>query len=291
MVRKFSLINKNNATYDFTNPAMKVFAANPAGLGFVVDSSTLRLGNELIITEQQYEFVPKTFDIIFYGDTRAKMYGDYNKFVKFLSVGGIYLVYEVPSMATSYRIKVLVTELTKTEVKDNGYMTCELSLMPLSFWEDSVKNVIEVNNATEESKHYELDRPYFYGTSGTDAISLNVLGTIESPLEITIDGNVSDPQYNLYNGEGELIGAGKFEGEYDYVYVNSAEAEEQIILSSNGVALEYPYNYQDLSIGVADQTKVTFMKLGIGLNTLSFVLGSTFEGTVKIEWRNKYVSV
>ena len=294
MVRKFSLINGDNATWDFTDPAEKVFASNPAGLGLVLSADTLRLGNKLKVVDSQYEFINKTFDVLFYGDTLTKIYSDYNEFIDFITVGDISLLYEIPSQDTAYRIKVLVSELTKTEVKDNGYMTCGLSLTPLSFWEDNEKRVIEINasSAVQDGKQYPLERPYFYGESSFGDVEINITGNMETPLEITIDGETTDPEYSLFDSNDTLLGIGEFTGTFGFLYVNSDEIDEEIVLKdTNDVEIAHPYNYQELDIGDNETVKVTFFNLKKGFNRLSFNLGVTFDGSVRIEWRNRYISV
>lgn len=291
MVRKFSLINRNNATWDFTDPAEKVFARNPAGLGLVKSAELLRLGNKQKVVDEQYEFVNKTFDVLFYGDTREKMYSDYNDFIDFITVGDISLLYEIPSQNVAYRISVLVSEITKTEVKENGIMSCGLTLTPLSFWEDNEKNslVISVEDS-RYGKKYPLTRPYRYaGSNALDNVAIDITGNMEVPFEITIDGGCTDPSYQIFaSDETTVRGQCRFSGTYSYVYVNSDEAEEEIkLFDGNGTEVTYPYNYQVLS-SVEENTFLTLKK---GRNKLRFSLGSLFEGTVTIEWRNRYVSI
>lgn len=291
MVRKFSLINRNNATWDFTDPAEKVFARNPAGLGLVKSAELLRLGNKQKVVDEQYEFVNKTFDVLFYGDTREKMYSDYNDFIDFITVGDISLLYEIPSQNVAYRISVLVSEITKTEVKENGIMSCGLTLTPLSFWEDNEKNslVISVEDS-RYGKKYPLTRPYRYaGSNALDNVAIDITGNMEVPFEITIDGGCTDPSYQIFaSDETTVRGQCQFSGTYSYVYVNSDEAEEEIkLFDGNGTEVTYPYNYQVLS-SVEENTFLTLKK---GRNKLRFSLGSLFEGTVTIEWRNRYVSI
>ena len=291
MVRKFSLINRNNATWDFTDPAEKVFARNPAGLGLVKSAELLRLGNKQKVVDEQYEFVNKTFDVLFYGDTREKMYSDYNDFIDFITVGDISLLYEIPSQNVAYRISVLVSEITKTEVKENGIMSCGLTLTPLSFWEDNEKNslVISVEDS-RYGKKYPLTRPYRYaGSNALDNVAIDITGNMEVPFEITIDGGCTDPSYQIFaSDETTVRGQCQFSGTYSYVYVNSDEAEEEIkLFDGNGTEVTYPYNYQVLS-SVEENTFLTLKK---GRNKLRFTLGSLFEGTVTIEWRNRYVSI
>ena len=200
-------------------------------------------------------------------------------------------MYEIPSQNVAYRISVLVSEITKTEVKENGYMTCGLTLTPLSFWEDNEKNslVISVEDS-RYGKKYPLTRPYRYaGSNALDNVAIDITGNMEVPFEITIDGGCTDPSYQIYaSDETTVRGQCQFSGTYSYVYVNSDEAEEEIkLFDGNGTQVTYPYNYQILS-SVEENTFLTLKK---GRNKLRFSLGSLFEGTVTIEWRNRYVSI
>lgn len=291
--RKFSLVNGNNTTWTFADPSVKVFGTNPAGLGFATDSSFLRLGDDQLLTYEQYSMVEKTLDVIFYDDTLDKIYKKYNDFIKFLSYKDIYLLYETPGSSTAYRMKVQVVSLSKGEVSpDNSALTCSLSMIPLTFWEDNIKNTIEVGNDTGEGgKSYPLERPYYYASSSASSIQIESIGTINAPVEISIIGSATNPQYSMFDEYDNLIGIGRFVGTFDSVYVNSDEAEESIVLMRNGVALENPYNYQDLTIGSPDESYLTFLKLQTGVNKIVFALDSGFDGSVKIEWRNRYVSV
>lgn len=299
MVRRFSLTNADNTTWDFTDPAEKVFARNPAGLGLQRTASLLRLGNKQKVVDEQYEFINKTFDVLFYGDTLEEIYRDYNNFINFITVGDISLIYEIPSQNTSYRISVLISELTKTEVKDNGYMSCGLTLVPLSFWEDNIPNRIVADNSSSQldGKKYRLQRKngqgYFYAqVEKLDNIEIDIIGNMEVPFSVTIDGFTIDPLYELYSNPSQpATGKCEFTGSYNYVFVNSDEANEEIQLKdSSDNVIAHPYNYQVLS-PVLENQQLTFLTLKKGYNQLKFFLGNIFDGTVTIEWRNRYVSV
>lgn len=290
MYRKFSLVNGNGTTQLLTDTSVKVFADNPSGLGFNKSASYLRVGNDNLLTYEQAEMQSKSFDIIFYENTIDKMYKQYNDFVKFLSIKPIYLLYEI--IGKTYRMRVNVESLSKTQISpDTSTLVCSFSMQPLTFWEDNISNVIETAKQVDSGKAYQLKRPYFYGNVSTDNISINSIGTMETPLKITINGATTNPQYNLYDENGELYGSGKFLGEFDSVYVNSSDSEEEIILKKNDSTIENPYNYQDLTVGSKDKVNVTFLKMRPGLNKMAFVLDAGFNGTVKIEWRNRYISV
>lgn len=290
-IRKFSLANSNNATWQLTDPNFKAFATSPTGLGFASDPSFMRVGNDNIITYSQYSMGEKTFDIMFYGDTRAREYQMYNDFIKFLVYEPIYLLYETPNSKTTYRMKVKVMSLGKTEISpSNSALTCPITLAPLSFWEDNVANVITVTNTAQVGgKSYPLTRPYEYAELDTNNIAITCNGTLDSPMQITIVGRAVDPQFNVYDGNDVMYGAGKLSGTYDYVYINSEEADESIQLTRNSVDISNPYNYQDLTL---DAEQVTFVRLkALSTNRMAFSLSSGFSGYVQIAWRNRYLSV
>lgn len=299
MYRKFSLVNSDNATWNLTDPLTKTFANNPDGLGLRTNYNGYRLGNKVRVSGFTYEFINKNFEIIFYGDTQEEIYANYSKFVQFITTGELILLYEIPSDKAVYRIKILINELNKTEIKENGYMSCNFSMTPLSFWEDSQKNTIIINSSTTPSggantnnlKSYPLTRPYAYAASGFDDIEINTKGNFETPIEITITGEVTDPKYNIYNEDNKLTGVCKLDGSFDLVYINSDEIDEELLLLSNGLILPNPYNYQDIEVGDNETTKITFLTFNKGYNKMTFNLGSTFEGSVKIEWRNRYISI
>lgn len=293
-VRKFSLTNANNTTWALTDPSFLSFGANPEGLGFAAESSYMRVGNDNLLTYSQYTMVEKSFDILFYGASREAEYKMYNDFIKFLVYEPIYLLYETPNSDTTYRMKVKVASLGKTEISpENSALVCPISLTPLSFWEDNLENTIVVSNDVgTDGKHYVLNRPYYYASSDTSNIPIPCRGTLDSPLQITITGSSTNPQYTLYDETDTAYGTGKFTGAFDSVYVNSEEADESIVLVRNGSPLSNPYNYQDLTVGSPDTIQVTFLKLrALTDSKMSLNLSSGFSGTVSITWRNRYLSV
>lgn len=282
-------MNGNGDVQTLTEPNDKVFGHNPTGLGFTTSPAFLRLGNDNIKTYSQYDMIEKELEILFYDDGNIVKYQKYNDFVKFIVIEPVYLIYEINDKA--YRMKVHIDSLSKGEVNyEDSMLHCNLSMTPLSFWEDNLPNIIETSRSVDDGKSYPLTRPYEYGSVTTDNIEINSVGTLDSPLAITINGQTTNPTYEIRDEFGNVYGKGKFIGTFDKVVVNAEEAEETIELYQNGVLVVNPYNYQDLSIGDG-KAYLTFIKMKTGLNKLSFGLDAGFGGSVKVEWRNRYVSV
>lgn len=271
--RKLSMINGNNATWTFTDPSNKTFATGLEGFGLSNTTSLLRLGDMNYVTYSLNDLNSIELELIFYEDTVEGIYTDYNDFVKFLSVGSLYLIYEVPSVNT-YRRPVIVQALTKTEVSaDTSALNCSLSLMPLGFWEDNVENtatIVETGNIT-------------------------VGGNMETPLNYTITGSsMSNPSLTIRKGADttyDTYNYARFLGTYNSVSVISDEVSESISLTNgSGVVVTNPYNYQDFSSVQPSSTieHFTFFKV---LPIEQRVSGSVNNATIVLRWRSRYASV
>ena len=291
--RKFRLQNSNDTYYNLTDHNFKVFANNPSGLGFSKTLSILRLGDENLIPYSMVNLDNINFEILFYDDKIVDKYQKYQDFINFLSYKPIYLLYQRPNSFKWYRRRVEITSLTKTEVNfDDSMLHCPMQMLALTFWEDEENNVIKLdNNESSDGKVYPITYPIVYGSYSLSNIDLQSLGMLEAPLQITIDGEVTNPQYLLYDEYDNIYGRGKFNGTFDKVYVNSIESNEEILLERNGTILDNPMGYQDLTIGSPNEIYVTFLQLKTGKSKLRFIVDQGFTGNVTIEWRNRYVSI
>lgn len=292
--RKFRLLNSQNSIFELTDKNFKVFASNPAGLGFSKTVSLYRLGDENLVPYSMINLDQISFEILFYDESLADKYQKYNDFVNFISHKPIYLLYQKPNSFNWYRRLIESMSLSKTEVSLDGMLHCNYNMQTLTFWEDNDVNEKVVNSGSvsgNDGKIYPLTYPFKYSSSSLSNIELMSIGFLDSPMQITIDGTTTDPQYILYDEEGEIYGRGKFNGTFDKVYINSSESNEQLILQRNDLILSNPMSYQDLTIGSPNDIYVTFLKLKLGVNRMSFILGDSFEGSVRIEWRNRYVTI
>lgn len=290
--RKFRLLNSQNSIFELTDKNFKVFASNPAGLGFSKTVSLYRLGDENLVPYSMINLDQISFEILFYDESLADKYQKYNDFVNFISHKPIYLLYQKPNSFNWYRRLIESMSLSKTEVSLDGMLHCSYNMQTLTFWEDNDVNEKVVNSGSvSDGKIYPLTYPFKYSSSSLSNIELMSIGFLDSPMQITIDGTTTDPQYILYDEKGEIYGRGKFNGTFDKVYINSSESNEQLVLQRNDLILSNPMSYQDLTIGSPNDIYVTFLKLKLGVNRMSFILGDSFEGSVRIEWRNRYVTI
>lgn len=293
-VRDFWLSNADDNIFEMkgSNVANTIsFLHEPEGLGYSVSLSTVKLGNTDIILSEQYNLGSAAGDLIFIGSVPG-VYQQYQSFLSFLARKPIMLHYLPPNTNESYSCRVRVVSLEKTEVNaEDGCLHCPIQFYRQGMWFNDNPNVLDVTNEISEGKSYPLTRPYSYGAVGLENIQLTNAGMTDTSLKVEIFGEVTDPEWALYDEDSTQYGAAKLIGTYTYVRVDSDDIDEEIYLERNGSVIANAVNYQDLTVGSPQQVYVTFLKLQPGTSTLRFDLGSSFNGYVRLTWSNAYVSV
>lgn len=288
-VRQFWLENANGIKYSLHR--VESFLNTPSGLGYGVDISTFKLGDSNVIATEEYNLGSVEGEILFM-EEREKAYQQYFQFAQFLYARPITLHYVPPNTFDGYHCQVRITNVEKGEVNsDDGILHVPVSMYRQTMWYTDKENVISVKAEYEDGKEYPLDRPYHYGMFSTNGMILTNNGVANAPLIIEVDGASSDVMWRLFDANYNLYGACRIIGDYDYVYVNSNDLEEEIRLVDNDVFLPNAINYQDLTVGDPRNVFVTFLKLRPGQSRLAFNLTDEFTGTVTVRWRNAYVTV
>lgn len=289
-VREFWLTNSKGEKYSLHT--LSAFLNLPTGLGYGVTTNVVKLGNSDLITSESYNLPTASGEIIFMGD-RRQIYQEYLNFSKFLYHRPIVLHYKTPNSNTSYYCLVRVIDLQKSEVSQaDGILHCPIQLYRQTMWYDDNLNVLEAKNIALEGKEYPLYRPYLYGVISTSNIELYNDGVADAPMVVEVDGASTDVMFDLYDEANVKYGATRILGEYDYIKIDSEDLNQDIQLVRNGASLPNAINYQDLTVGDPRQVYVTFLKLKAGRSKLVFNFGSSgFNGTVRISWRNTYVTV
>ena len=270
-IREFWLKNSKSSDnlYYFQDGAVKVFLANPTGLGMSQSLSTTQYADVLTSVSTQ-NFTQVGGEVLFWNDSRATKYDNYNKFVDFLTYTPLTLYYKIPTSPTqTYSMEVEVLSLDKTEVKTDGLLRCNFSLQGLSRWK-----------GTEVTK-----------TGTASSYSLTNSGHLPCGFEITIEGSLVNPYITLEQ-DNEMYGEAKFDDStaFSSVYVNSNDGEQEVILEQGGSVLPNPLSYQDLSISNG-AIYVTFVKLARGISTLTIGMDSGSITGVTIKYTPLYRSV
>lgn len=291
MIRQFYIENSLGNKYYLTNKNFKHFLNEPNGLGFTKNLTVLRLGNDELITDEQFSMPSISGTILFYDDV-GKAYQDYLEFINFIRYAPIKLYYLPPNLLFPYYIECSITQVDKSEYTKNGYLSCPITFYGYTLWQNSQESSLVVNNnENADGKHYELIRPYHYAGNFLSSIIINNTGDVPIGFVLEVVGSVTNPRL-IATQDGETYGQLKLNGTFDYVRVDSNDLTESIYLENNEAIITNPLSYQDLSIADGIST-LTFFKLKVGESRLSFSCDkiSSFEGNVNFKWKDKKVSV
>lgn len=291
MIRQFYIENSLGNKYYLTNKNFKHFLNEPNGLGFTKNLTVLRLGNDELITDEQFSMPSISGTILFYDDV-GKAYQNYLEFINFIKYAPIKLYYLPPNLLFPYYIECRITQVDKSEYTKNGYLSCPITFYGYTLWQNSQESTLTVGNSeSKDGKYYELIRPYHYSGNSLNSIKINNIGDVPVGFVFEVVGNVTNPRL-IATQDGVAYGQLKLNGTFDYIRVDSNDLTESIYLENNGTVITNPLSYQDLSIadGVGN---ITFFKLKIGESKLSFSCDkvSSFEGNINFKWKDKKVSI
>lgn len=268
--RKFKLINSKDEVWEFTNKQVKSFLSNPSQLGFNNTIKVERFSNKAMVLSQDFALPNPSGEIIFYDSANADRYQKYYNLSRFLAYTPLKLVYTLPlSTPVDYELECYVTNLTKTESTTDKTLTCQINFQGISFWKGETQTI-----------------------TGTDS-SYEITNNCDMPIgfEITILGNMTNPYFTLTQDD-VLYGEAKFDDitEFDEVYVNSNDGEQNVILKQGSSIIANPLGYQDLSISNGS-IYVTFVKLARGTSTLEIGMESGTLSSVQIDFAPLFRSV
>lgn len=291
MARQFYLENSLGKKYELTNKNFKQFLNEPEGLGFSKNLNVLRIGNDELITDEQYSMPSISGEVLFY-DNLENAYQDYLEFINFVRYSPLKLYYLPPNMLFPYYIECSITQVDKSEYQRVGYLSCPVTFYGYTLWQNSQEsNLVVSNSENKDGKYYELIRPYHYAGNSLNSIEINNTGDVPIGFVFEVVGSVTNPRL-IASQNGIVYGQLKLNGTFDYIRIDSNDLTESIYLENNGTVITNPLSYQDLSIadGVSD---ITFFKLKIGESKLSFSCDkiSSFEGNVSFKWKDKKVSI
>lgn len=213
-VRQFGLKNVHSGTYDMYD-LMDVnhVLLNPSGLGWGTDTTTMRIGQTFITTDEN-PVQPNPSGEIWFSN-----YEGYEEFIQFCQAGGLVLCYK-PSEKISWRYLECSVQVDKSEIdKDTHYLICNVTFKGLSRWYESLLTSDSETQLAENTKMftrrdaegiyayqyankdyvYDINSSYYYqysaSASGT-VIFEN--GEIPSYFRLIIFGPVVNPVYQLY---------------------------------------------------------------------------------------------
>lgn len=306
--RKFKLVNSLGEEFPLTDKNFKQFLNNPSGLGLSKSLSGTRVGNRLKIDKRDYNMPSPSGEIIFYDDTNESKYDAYSRFIRFAREYPLKLYYYIPTNdrteqeANTLYIECEVTQLTKSQVQQSGVLRVPVTFQSHTFWLSDKERSVTIARGDDDpgTFTFPLSFPFSFGVDPFRNIQLSTSGTLITPAKILIEGLTVNPA--IYVHQKKIIqdiqikdsyAACRLEGTYDYVFIDANDNNETIDLKYNGVTIANPAAKQDLTIADPDNEDffLTFIKIRPGTSYITFALGYDFKGTVKVTWRDEYVSM
>ncbi len=169
--RKFWLVNSLGEKYYLTDEKKsKTFLNTPSGFGFKANYKTRKINNsELLITEG-LDMVDISGELVFYGDSPNIIYEDYQKFISFIRFKPLEFHYLTPNFVDderySFYANVIISQVSKGEMSQNGVLSVQINIHRLSQWLDSSEHVYTLSNSMqleEAAPPYDATKTYGIG--------------------------------------------------------------------------------------------------------------------------------
>lgn len=272
MVRQFKLQNAKGATFDLMQK--DAFFYLPDGLGFRMDSQFMQIGGQYKLIDTESAQKAPSGVMVF------SSYSKYQEFAAFISSSPLKLMYK--PISEWYYLDCIVSSLSKGEIdyRDNR-LKCDIDFKATSKWyvpRLAYRTAVEVLDA----KQYTYQYNYTYSDAINGIIDITNNSTEDSPLIITILGDITDPSWTLIVNN-KTVQSGSVAGNIpagNKLVINAKDNELEIgeyVIATNAFVAN---RYQD-----SDFTKDNFIYAPVGASTLriSGSVSQTIDAYVEIE--------
>lgn len=190
-MRKFKLENANGDLIDLTTE--KVFFHDPDGLGYSLENTFRRIKDRFALIKSEVSQQTISGSIAFLGETP---YEQYTEFIEAVSIGGLKLMYSTKNDVWYYR-DVIISELGKSEILQEGYLDISASFLCLTPWYKAIQ-VKSTNQYHENDWVFGDIWPIKFSAGSSVDIDVDADCTMESPCCLTIYGKVINPIWKHY---------------------------------------------------------------------------------------------
>ena len=203
-MRRFSLRNELGEIR-FLNMESGLFLSNPQGLGVNLAYSFADGDNGFFACVQDANDPRQqiTGDLIFTGDA----YAEYLDLIRWMQkTKTMELIYRPETAA--YCRKVNLSSISKSELQQGGYLSCQIVLNCLTPWYRENPVTIDLSfGSSEADKTYAYAYPYRYRPGAiAGRIELFSGGQLDGALRIVLNGPCNDPVISLKEEDGMPIG-------------------------------------------------------------------------------------
>ncbi len=196
MAREFYLLNEKGIKYSFMDLNNSCFLTEPQGLGVSYTYSYEMVGDTYV------NYSKLLNQNVISGVCSFKTYDNYKKLMDFVEKSKeLKLIYKVPTINKKfieYQRNVVLKELSKTEIKTNNILSCNISFDTLSLWyiEQTYSYKIEPEDDTIRWDFRWASKWMNYNTRKID---FNNEGHTEAPFLLIINGIVENPKITIFD--------------------------------------------------------------------------------------------
>lgn len=205
-MRKFYFENENGERINFNTGTN--FLSSPSGLGFERNYSFLNLNDGFFLSTNEKTVQGTIGGTIVFTD-KQNQYRDYRNLMDWINRNNkrLTLVY-LPYGATEYCIDILVKSIHKGETALNGWLSCNISMIPLTpYYSKSNLEFTFRNQGTGLGKKYSYNYDYTYGfSSEAGSIDLNIGGDYDGYARLQIFGACDSLIVKLEDRDSNILG-------------------------------------------------------------------------------------
>lgn len=276
-MRYFKLRNSSGVFFDITNE--EYLFHEISGLGFEETNEFRRVGPVWKLTSSIFSQVNPSGKMLFTEFGNTTPYEKYTRFKRFIVQAPLDLIY-YPDGATgkSYRKKVRVSRLDKTEMTELGVLDCDIEFTPYSPWYEIVK-IENIPEEAIENAHWIWDignrwrdsvdgdsaiSRYIFGGESRNDVFIDCESNTKGLVKLIIDGPARNPSW-LHYVDNMLESSGGFSSNSS-IMIN--EGEQLIIDNTEGTyTITVHSSTEDRNVySLRDFDKKCFFNLEAGRN-------------------------
>ena len=217
--RQFKLINGQGNTWDLMSK--QSLFINPQGLGYELSTDYLRVGSVYELIESFANQKEVSGEMVFAN------YEVYKNFTEFVNIAPLRLGY-MPLEEWAY-MDVLMTSIDKSEIQyDGSRLICPVKFTGSSKWYIP-RTAKRTSDDVDNPKKYDYSYDYQYADELNGVIRINNQSSEESPVIITIFGNIENPAWYLTVNNKQIAS-----GEVNAII----PADHKLVVNSNDGELE-----------------------------------------------------
>jgi len=165
--RKFWLVNSQGEKYYLTDDTKcKTFLSTPSGFGFKSRYKTRKINNSELLISEGLDMVDITGELVFYNSSPNLIYEDYQDFISFIRFKPIEFHYLTPNFVDderySFYSNVIISNINKGEMSQDGTLRAQITIHRLSQWLDSSEHMFVLTNSSDDSIAPEYDSSSTY---------------------------------------------------------------------------------------------------------------------------------